>query len=139
MNGEQLKRIILRDDVMKKCVWGVFARDELPSVLFPGGYVVNSGVRNSTGQHWLGLFITEHETAEFMDSLGKKPTDYNFTLDNVYYYSVAVQPSDSILCGLYVLYYMYWRTRGISQHDIMSTFTGTDNDAIVLQHRALMS
>ena len=114
---------------MKQRVWGVFARDEVPPILLPGGYVVNSDVRSSGGVHWLALFVTDDGTIEFMDSLGRKPTDYHFHMKCVYS-TMSLQPVNSILCGLYVLYYLYWRTRNVPMDAILSTLSG-DNDAIV--------
>jgi hypothetical protein len=121
---------------MKDRVWGVFARDELPRFLLPGGYVLNSDVRSSGGVHWLALFVTDEGAVEFMDSLGKHPTTYHFHMKTSYS-TRRLQPLNSILCGMYVLYYLYWRTRDVPMHTIISTLNG-DNDAIVQNHYVLM-
>jgi len=123
---------------MNAVVWGVFARNELPTQLLPGGYVVNSEDRESPGQHWMAVYVTEDGLMEFMDSLGRKPTDYKLNL-NCTYYSAPVQQNSSDSCGLYVLYYLYWRSRGIPMHVIMATLNNKNNDATVKAHFALMS
>jgi hypothetical protein len=82
--------------------------------------------------------VTRDGTIEMMDSLGKPPTHYDFDV-NYAYYSRAVQPTNSLLCGLYVLYYLYWRTRGVSMHDILSTLKHPHkNDAIVARFHVMM-
>jgi hypothetical protein len=135
MDEGQLKTAIGRDPYLKRFSWGVFARDELPRDLFPGAYLVNTQDRGTPGQHWFALFVTEDGLVEFADSLGRKPTDYKIRLDCIYY-SDAVQPPGSELCGLYVLYYLYWRTRNIPFHVIMSTLNTEHNDSVVKAHYA---
>jgi hypothetical protein len=135
MDEQQLTEKIKKDPEMRSCVWGVFARDELPATLLPGGYVVNSDDRRTAGQHWMGVYVDKH--VEFMDPLGKKPQDYGINLKAVYY-SGAVQGEDSISCGLYVLYFLYWRCRGIPMHVIMSLLNEKNNDSIVKLHAGLL-
>jgi hypothetical protein len=137
MDAAQLEKRIQKDEVMKNDVWGVFARNELPSHLLPGGYVVNSDDRGSPGQHWMAVYVTEDGMVEFMDSFGRKPQDYKLDL-NCTYYSRAVQSANTGTCGLYVLYYLFWRCRGIPMHVIMSTLNNPNNDTTVNHHYALM-
>ncbi len=122
---------------MKSMVWGVFARNELPIPLFPGGYIINSEDRGSPGEHWLAVYVTEDGQVEFVDSLGRKPTDYELNL-NCTYYSSPVQLDSSRNCGLYVLYYLFWRTRGVPMHVIMATLNKKNNDTTVESHFALL-
>ena len=91
---------------------------------------------SSGGVHWLALFVTDEGTVEFMDSLGKHPSDYHFHM-KASYSTKRLQPPNSILCGMYVLYYLYWRTRNVPMHAIISTLNG-NNDAIVRNQCALM-
>jgi hypothetical protein len=137
MDATQLERRIRSDPKLNERVWGVFARNELPSPLHPGGYVVNSQERGLPGLHWLAVYVTEDGSVEFMDSLGRTPSEYQLNL-NCTYYSAPVQPVGSNACGLYVLYYLYWRTRGIPFHVIMSTLNRSNNDDTVRSHYALM-
>jgi hypothetical protein len=137
MDERELREKIKKDPEMRSCVWGVFARDELPETLLPGGYIVNSNDRRSAGQHWMGVYVTEDGMKEFMDPLGKKPQDYGIDLKAMYY-SAPVQSKDSISCGLYVLYFLYWRGRDIPLHVIMSTLNQKNNDSIVKVHVGLL-
>ena len=121
---------------MKNAVYGVFAMGELPPHLLPGGYVLNSDVRSGGGEHWLALYVDEDGTVEFMDSLGHPPEKYGLRV-NATHSIRPVQANSSTLCGLYVLYYLFWRTRGVPMDVILDTLPSKDNDAIVLRHRAL--
>ncbi len=138
MDEEQLRKSIRNDPHMNDVVWGVFARNELPTCLLPGGYVVNSEDRGSPGQHWMCVYVAEDGQVEFMDSLGRKPTDYKLNL-RCTYYSAPVQGKNTDSCGLYVLYYLFWRSRGVAMHVIMATLNKKNNDATVRAHFALLS
>ena len=109
MNREDLQRLIDKDAVTASVSWGVFARDELPKgTLLPGAYVVNS--HNAPGRHWFLLYVGDN--IELYDSLGKSPRHYNLNM-NCVYSKDKIQSNDTVTCGLFVLYFLYWRSRGI--------------------------
>ena len=133
MDAEHLMKIVRNDPVMRAVTWGVFGRDELPEGdLARGAYVVNS--HQAPGQHWFLLCVGD--VNELYDSLGRSPKDYNLDL-NCEYSTKRLQALHSNTCGLYVLYFLYWRSRGV---DMKSLFTSLkhESEKIVLNHYSLL-
>ena len=129
MNGEELHSYIVKDCITKAVTWGVFARNELPQgTLLPGAYVVNS--HEAPGQHWFLLYVGE--TVELYDSLGKSPRDYNLKM-NCVYSTDKIQPVYSVSCGLYVLYFLFWRSRGIPMNVLFDSLR-ENGEEIVKNH-----
>jgi hypothetical protein len=134
MDNHQLNRAVHNDQVLSTHVWGVMARDDLQLFdLFPGAYIVNSVDRQLPGEHWLAIFVTTSGNIEFFDPLARRPGHYKLSLDCLYN-TEPIQPLDSNLCGLYILFFLYWRTRGLSMKQITDIFDGSNNDALVLTH-----
>ena len=129
MDARELEKYIRRDPQMNAVTWGVFARDELPrDDLLPGTYVVNS--HDAPGEHWFLIFV--EDGMELYDSLGRSPKDYGI-YQPCDYLSKRLQSYNSNTCGQYVLYFLYWRSRGI---DMYSLFTSLKNDSenIIQEH-----
>jgi hypothetical protein len=134
MNDHQLRQAIDNDEYLSVFVWCVVPRNDLELFfLFPGGYILNTDDRGDPGEHWLAIFVTSSGDVEFFDPLANRPSHYRLVLDCLYN-TRAVQPMNSKLCGLYVLYYLYWRCRGLSMDSITSSLRTRDNDSIVLAH-----
>lgn len=134
MDSDQLSRIMTSDECLRDGNWGIFMRDTLPNVLRPGGYIVNSDVSSGSGQHWLALWITENEPAEFVDSFGRGPGYYKLTIPSpVVTNRRQLQSDDAVSCGAYCVYFLFHRCRGLSMKDILNSF-GKDtraNDSLV--------
>ena len=129
MNNHQLEQIIAKDPYMSRVTWGVFGRKDLPNgKLLPGAYVVNS--QNAPGAHWFLLYVGDR--VELLDSLGKHPSQYGLNTPCVYF-KHRLQKVNTNTCGLYVLYFLYWRSRGISMHDIWETLKN-DGENVVRNH-----
>jgi len=113
MDRAELQRQIRRDPNMHAVTRGVFARDELPRTrLLPGAYVLNT--HPAPGVHWMLIYVDENGgKVELYDSLGYAPKHYG--LDSLIDRSLPerLQSEDTLSCGLYVLYFLYWRSRGI--------------------------
>jgi len=135
MDARQLNRKLGKDIPLKENVWGVFARDELPATMLPGGYIVNTRDRASGGEHWIALYVTQSKQIEFVDSLGKKPEHYGIILSKAYIYNnKKFQASGSTTCGLFALYYLYWRTRGLPMYNILESFVSdTHSNEIIVE------
>jgi hypothetical protein len=134
MNDQQLREAIANDSYLSTFVWGVIARNDLNLFdLFPGAYVVNSDDRGLPGTHWFAIFVTSHGDVEFFDSLGEKPAHYQLAL-NCLYNMKPVQPPGSEFCGMYVLYDLFWRSRGVSMDEITDSLNSSNNDTLVLTH-----
>ena len=127
MNGEELQMYINKDPTTKDKTWGVFARDKLPEEnLLPGAYIVNS--HNAPGHHWFLLYVGE-ESVELFDSLGKPARDYNLSVKCISS-NDRVQPKNSSSCGLYVLYFVYWRCRGIPMNTLYQSLRENGEETV---------
>lgn len=130
MDEYQIKEIIQKDNLLRAGVWGVFARNELPPLLLPGGYIINTEDRGKPGQHWVATYVPSVGPVEFVDSFGKPPEEYGLYF-NCIYSSRQLQPLSSNKCALYALYYIFWRCRGVPMHDIINTLNMSNNDSII--------
>ena len=134
MDSTQLTTLIRSDSVMRHSIWGVFPRDKLPPSLLPGGYIVNTDNSDQRGQHWIALWRSENGHIEFMDPLGQKPEYYGwkFTVP-VQWNQRQIQSDDSIACGAFCLYYLYYRSRLVPMSTVLHVFSHNTalNDDIV--------
>jgi len=123
MDNVQITEIAERHYSLSERFAGVFSRDQLPEILANGYfYVVNSSKHNEPGEHWLGIYVNDNEI-EFMDSFAKVPEAYGLHIE----YPIAMnarqlQSNDSVTCGYYVMYFLYFRSLGISFACILNTF-----------------
>ena len=71
MNSDQPRCMINCDEVMKKVVVGVYARDEIPFKTERSFYcfVSNTDNSNQEGQHWVAFFVTSPSSGFFFDTL----------------------------------------------------------------------
>lgn len=97
---------------------GVFASNELPKLnsfkILPYYLIVNTDNRNLPGQHWVCIFVYDSNIAEIFDSFGRFPNNYiqhwlNTYSRKWYYNTRIVQPLLSTSCGLFCLYFIYYR------------------------------
>lgn len=103
---------------------GVCARDELPAVfkeihkryLFPLCMVVNTDDAEGAGIHWVALYFFSATQCEFFDSYGQTAKSYNIKIPVRAIASAnsqQLQSNSSTVCGLYCLYYLAYRCRGV--------------------------
>ena len=119
MDTKQLHHKMQSDFHMKNDCWGVFARDELPKDLLPGGYIVNTDNKDKPGQHWIALWV-EKEYLDIMDSLGNSPEYYGWSFNiQTIYNTKRLQRPESDACGKFCLYFLFYRCRHISMLDIL--------------------
>ena len=131
MNTLQLERILSSDKYTSKYFEGVLAADELPRYVtsFPSAYVVNTNPSDEPGKHWLAFFFDSDGIAEFFDSYGGTPQDYDFyrffktNSSFVITNQKQLQQDTSNVCGAYVVYYLYKRCRGESMNFLISPKT----------------
>ncbi len=132
MDAEELQRTLRCDPIMNEVTWGIFAQSEFPpGPLLPGAYIVNT--TNSPGRHWILIFVDNHGI-ELYDSLGRTEHSYGLHLGSRTL-PYRLQPPNSKKCGLYVLYFLYWRSRGIDMNLIFDSLK-TNSERIVSQHYA---
>ena len=127
MNTSQLEAYMLKDQYISQFYGGVVAADQLP--LFsskPAVYIVNSDPISLPGSHWIAVFIDT--ICEHFDSAGFKPSpsfeQYLIIHGPKYLYNKErVQAFKSDTCGLFCLFYAYFRCRGHTFADIMNMFS----------------
>lgn len=96
---------------------GIFARDNVPKQLKDRHFIIlNTDIQSGPGKHWYTV-LKINGVVECFDSLGiddekKKFLVENFNFRGAKYLDInrtQVQPSSSILCGEYVLYFLFER------------------------------
>ena len=138
---------------------GILAKDKLPKYdpTTKMAYIVNTDKSGEKGRHWILLYCLPGSNASgkggggggsgrtliYMDPLGKPPHFYNSHLTEfcskfkkIIKLKSAVQSRQSSLCGLYVLYFLYYLARGNELHAISRNFFRSNllrNDKIVLR------
>ena len=118
MDAGELETIIASDRIMSAVTWGVFRRSVLPKSFLPGAYVFNS--RDAPGEHWLLLYVPNNAPIELYDSLNRSPVYYGLC-PSIKTLPARLQGSDSSSCGLFVLFFLFWRSRGIDMHTLYLT------------------
>jgi len=109
----------------------VIARDQLPLVDYsklPLALIVNCSDSNSRGSHWISFYVyrVKHSLyGDYFDSYSNPLSKYNITTPfRIIQTSTKVlQSNDSIVCGLYALFYLYWRCRGQNIRNIENRFS----------------
>ena len=102
---------------------GVCARDEvgraLNSATYPLCLVINTDISSGDGEHWVALYLESASRCEFFDSYGERPSYYKIHLP-CHSLSLAntcqLQSQLSSVCGHYCLFYLTYRSRGVSPH-----------------------
>jgi len=125
---------------------GTFPRDRLPNVgeiKHDAAFVINSAQSHEKEGHWLLVYFNaQSKTTVWFDSLGNLPSYYGKNLFlwlhapgfKVDYSTKPVQAINSRLCGLFVLFVLYYLSRGLTLERILSYFNSRDlgkNDKLV--------
>lgn len=144
LRTSDLEKYIYCDELLLYNSGGVFPMNKLPKEKNNKKcFIINSDPSFLPGEHWFAVFFPTNSLPEFFDSLGRCPSYYsesllNFLLEEnsegFVYNSKPLQPSHSSTCGLFSLYFLYYRVRGYSFEDILERF-GTNlehNDLIVI-------
>lgn len=123
MNSLQLKKILKSSDCLqrRRVILEITAINALPLCIkkkhFPQVFIVNTDPYPNPGKHWLCIIFSNSNDAEYFDSLGRSPSFYGFNLTNfisrnsrnIRMLLKKIQHSDSNLCGLYVLFFIFTR------------------------------
>jgi len=134
------------EDILQEYHVRVCCADELPANIKerPRTYVVNTDPCSESGSHWTVFHFPEKGPCEFFDSAGNLPGSYHPRFEFVlvangphYLYTPdRIQPTDSVTCGLYCVYFVRQRYGNVSFKNIMkgfSTMRLMDNDRRVLR------
>lgn len=127
MNTLQLQRYMINDPFIRERFGGVVAIDQLPLyVEKPSVFIVNTDPISLPGKHWVVLYIDR--VSEHFDSSGLQPRprfkNYLITTSDSYLFnSMRVQNVASKSCGLFCLFYCYFRCRDYTFKQIMEMFS----------------
>ena len=135
MNSIQLEKILkcIIPSPSVKCL-GVFPHDHtqflvahtLEAHSFPICFVSNTHPSGFPGEHWVAFYYTSENSAEFFDSYGNAPSDYDFNIQPCFSNPRMLQREKSTVCGQYCIFYLYHRSRGKTMTQILTPFSGTD-------------
>lgn len=132
------------DQILSSNVEGIYASDQIPHNISTGKfYIINSDPADSSGKHWVSIFFPPNSLPEFFDSLGKCPSFYSYYIvESLIKYNPQgfihnykrIQSKYSCCCGVYCLFYIYFRCENVSFQDILRKFGGDFqiNDNIIM-------
>ena len=131
MRGIDILDVLSGDDIVLDLFGGIFAKDQLVFEL-PNKeifFICNTDISSSEGKHWVVIYLPrEGNNIEYFDSLGKRQDNlfvHFMSKSNrfVLYNKIRLQSSVSEACAYYCLYFVYFRCRGVSFIDILTSFS----------------
>jgi hypothetical protein len=129
MNSIQINKILKKDSYSKTQFLGTFAFNQLPIInKYPSCLVFNNQSSDEPGEHWLAIYFNKNKTSEFFDSFGHPPEFYGIkkylkiNSKRINYNKKIFQGFDSYYCGLYVIFYILFKTRGRSLNNYKKYF-----------------
>lgn len=113
MNTLELQR--LATDLLKNFD-GVFSINQLP-MTHKKSYImiINTDPSNLPGTHWIAVIVRSNKTGFIFDSFGRSPPlflQHWLNIRGIQWTANTrqVQPSDSIMCGQYCIYFLWFAT-----------------------------
>lgn len=137
MDESAIARIMFNDSYTKDVFEGTFPIDIFVKhkiYIKPAAYVINTGPSNTSGEHWLGVYINE-DCIYYMDSLGvhpeHRPNIKRFFASvngkiKVVYNMRRMQSLNSNVCGFYVVHFIIWMARGFHFDHFVNLFSKTN-------------
>ena len=126
MNTLELSNFMLNDKYIRQHYGGVFASNTLP-ILYKDKkvYIINTDPSHLAGEHWVVVYTDD--VNEYFDSLAHYPNSNieQFLRTGVKSYlrnSVQLQLDNTSTCGLFCLFYCYFRCRGYGLERIVNMF-----------------
>ena len=127
LNTNELASFMLKDPIIRRFYGGVHAIDQLKYINSNNKvYIINLDKIKDPGSHWICIFT--FDTPEYFDPAGFPPNsdlfEYLVFKGPKYLTNTSrVQSHISSSCGVFCLFYCYYRCRGFSFSDIMSIFS----------------
>lgn len=126
MNTGQLERIFMK---IGGEFQGVFTNNNF-RLENRGYYVVNTVSDPKVMGHWVLFFIDEGNQVNFIDSFAKHPSTYGGNIFKIcnkfnakYVVKNQLQSNDSLLCGLYCVYFIFYLNKKFKMERILSHFS----------------
>ena len=141
MDSLELQHIVNQFKSLKQTFRGIYSSNNLPIHVYqyPSAYICNTEPAGTRGSHWVAFWFQNTNECEFYDSFGKRPEDYSpnmrdFIDRNGYvctYNNVQLQSKDATTCGFHVLFYLYFRRKGVPMITFVKTLANEPADDIV--------
>lgn len=129
MNTLEINQILTKDKVSRQHFLGVFARDRLPKIVnYPASLVFNTDDSDKPGMHWIAIYFSSKNRADYFDSLGENPQKYGvdkYLFENSSHFqfnNTKIQSDFSNYCGLYSILFIYLKSRGNTMDKIINHF-----------------
>lgn len=119
MDTSTLDRIARADRRIKIGFGGVLAKNQLPYHRgHLNSFIINTHPSNKPGEHWQALFFDVRNRGYFFCSYGTRPNNVvqQFILNNSdsFEYNIyQLQHRQATSCGLYCLYFLWHKCRGL--------------------------
>lgn len=145
LRTEDLLHSVSSDLLIHQEAGGIFSVDKLPQTeILKRSYIINTDPSFLPGKHWVVAYFPQNSPAEFFDSLGRSPSYYSPFIVNFLTHSQnkqfkhnlqVLQPSNSSTCGLYCLFFLYYRARSITFEQILNMFSKDleHNDNVIVE------
>lgn len=128
MNEIDVNQSLMLDNCIRHIYSGIISSNELSHVknAYQSLYIVNTDPAYLPGSHWIAIY-SDGENCELFDSLGNNPNRYGEYFSrfmNQYkkftYSTAKLQSDDSNKCGIFCIYYSYYRSRGFDLSQIIN-------------------
>lgn len=128
-------RVSLSDTNVKN--YYVLAADEqylIDTRKLPIVVILNTEKRNLPGSHWLAFWVYSdglNNVADYMDSMGNDLLNYNidFIVPIKFKNNVRIQEYGTLSCGLFCVYYLTLRAKGLSHNRVIERLTHSPVEA----------
>jgi len=138
MNEIQIEQVLKKDSLTSKSFVGVFAFDEKPSKPpYPSCFVINTENRDSSGEHWLAVFINKDGFGYFFDSYGQPASFFGFEkymskISEGWGSSKKKIQTISSYCGYYCILFLIYMSKGRSNEFFVQFRNGSKvNDEMI--------
>lgn len=144
LTAHELNQCLTTDPVTKKMFNGVYCADEIPICNVKHScFISNTDITGLPGSHWVAFYFPKKGPPEYFDSVGNPPGYYHTFFEDVLVLggpqylqnSTRVQGKNSVSCGAFCIYYLYYRCRGVAMASIVESFDLTEfseNDYMTL-------
>ena len=131
--SSQIAQALNSDPSIAPYFRGVFPCDKLPIVeQYPCAAVANTDPAGEPGEHWVCFYFDHNGTAEYFDSYGLPPTNFDLleyflkNSDNHRYKcnEKQLQGTNSDVCGHYCIAFLAKRCAGQPMENIINEFKG---------------
>ena len=116
MISTTIDKILKKDADTCSIYIGSKARDELPNIVYPTCFVLNTHPRDKEGEHWLALYFNKDKKCFFFDSYGNHPSFFGLSTyikDNSLHFSYNNRrlQGESRFCGIYCCLFLLFASK----------------------------